>query len=120
MLALSKCSEEFVLDDLCKDGNLHVYQSRICGWVTYSSTKGNQESVVHFVLLHNIIYVITNKANIGVLIVVNLSDKQVRNAYKIDFSTMTYVKLETLGDIALFYDSNHVQKNCYALSNPNR
>jgi hypothetical protein len=25
-----------------------------------------------------------------------------------------------LGDIALFYDSNHVQKNCYALSNPNR
>jgi hypothetical protein len=68
MLALSKCSEEFVLDDLCKDGNLHVYQSRICGWVTYSSTKGNQESVVHFVLLHNIIYVITNKANIGVLI----------------------------------------------------
>ncbi|RHN81178.1 hypothetical protein MtrunA17_Chr1g0196241 [Medicago truncatula] len=40
-----------------------------------------------------------------------------RNVYKIDFSTMNYVKLEALGNIALFYAG---KRNFYALSNPNR
>ncbi|XP_058739736.1 uncharacterized protein LOC131611925 [Vicia villosa] len=40
-----------------------------------------------------------------------------KKVYKIDFSTMTYVELETLGDIALFYVC---LKSCKALSNPNR
>ncbi|XP_058734456.1 uncharacterized protein LOC131606210 [Vicia villosa] len=40
-----------------------------------------------------------------------------RRVYKIDFKTMTYVELETLGDIALFYTCF---KSCKALSNPNK
>ncbi|XP_058734559.1 uncharacterized protein LOC131606327 [Vicia villosa] len=40
-----------------------------------------------------------------------------RDVYKIDLSTMNYVKMETLGDIALFYVSF---RNCRALSNPMR
>lgn len=64
LLAFDKCCEEFVLVILYKS-RLHVYHSRSCGWVTYS-TKENLGVVVDFVLLHSIIYVITNKANIGV------------------------------------------------------
>ncbi|CAJ2650133.1 uncharacterized protein LOC123907216 isoform X2 [Trifolium pratense] len=68
LLAFSKCSEEFVLVVLCLiSDTLRVYQSRNCDWVTYSSTMENKERVVHFVVLHNIIYIVTNKANIGVL-----------------------------------------------------
>ncbi|CAJ2670905.1 unnamed protein product [Trifolium pratense] len=155
LLALSKCSEDFVLVVLCIcSRNLRVYQSRNCGWVSYSSAIGNQEEkIVHFVVLHSIIYVVTNKANIGVLslnstnikflklkstpdvtsihlklvncdeqllLVDLMEDKMIRNVYKIDFSTMNYVKLETLGDIALFYACNGLKKDCYALSNPNK
>ncbi|XP_058728809.1 uncharacterized protein LOC131601093 isoform X1 [Vicia villosa] len=40
-----------------------------------------------------------------------------RKVFKIDFSTMTYVELETLGDIALFYVCFN---SCKALSNPNK
>ncbi|PNX54905.1 hypothetical protein L195_g048528 [Trifolium pratense] len=155
LLALSKCSEDFVLVVLCIcSRNLRVYQSRNCGWVSYSSAIGNQEEkIVHFVVLHSIIYVVTNKANIGVLslnstnikflklkstpdvtsihlklvncdeqlLLVDLMEvEMIRNVYKIDFSTMNYVKLETLGNIALFYASNGLKKDCYALSNPNK
>ncbi|KEH33542.1 putative F-box domain-containing protein [Medicago truncatula] len=151
LLAFGKCSEEFVLVVLCKR-RLHVYQSQNCDWVTYS-TMGNSGRVVDFVVLHNIIYVITNMAYIGVinlnsanvkflklkstpnvnfssclklvncneqLLVVDFMPKEIRNVYKIDFSTMNYVKLETLGDIALFCGSNGLKRNCYALSNPNK
>ncbi|KEH44165.1 hypothetical protein MTR_1g109340 [Medicago truncatula] len=152
LLAFGKCSEEFVLVVLCQDSmSLHVYQSRNCGWVTYS-TMENQGRVVDFVIFHNIIYVVTDKANIGVLslnsanikflklksisdattslwlrlvncddqlLVVDMKFNFIRNAYKIDFSTMTYVELETLGDIALFCVSNMLEKSCYALRNPN-
>ncbi|XP_045795688.1 uncharacterized protein LOC123890183 [Trifolium pratense] len=155
LLALSKCSEDFVLVVLCTcSRNLRVYQSRNYGWVSYSSAIGNQEEkIVHFVVLHSIIYLVTNKANIGVLslnstnikflklkstpdvtsihlklvncdeqllLVDLMEDKMIRNVYKIDFSTMNYVKLETLGDIALFYACNGLKKDCYALSNPNK
>jgi len=152
LLAFFKCFEESVLVVLCKL-RLHVYQSRNCGWVTYSTMENPEEWVVDFVVLHNIIYVVTNKASIGVLslnsanikflklkstpnvtsslylrlvncdeqlLVVDLVTKEIRNVYKIDFSTMNYVKLETLGDIALFSISNGFKRNCYALSNPNR
>ncbi|XP_045822247.1 uncharacterized protein LOC123915142 [Trifolium pratense] len=150
LLAFGKCSEEFVLVVLCFR-SLNVYQSRNCGWVTYSTTK-NQGTVVDFVVFHNKIYVLTNMGNIGVLnlnfanikflklkstpnarifgrlrwlvcceeqlLVVDFSNsKTLPDVYKIDFSTMNYVKLETLGDIALFYVEC---KSCYALSNPNR
>jgi hypothetical protein len=150
LLAFSKCSEEFVLVDLCiTSNNFYVYQSRNNRWVTFYSAMGNQEWVVHLVVLHNIIHVVTNKANIGVLslnslnikflklnstpvvtnktfklvncdeqlLVVHTKRGQIKNVYKIDFSTMKYVKLETLGDIALFYVKS---RNCYALSNSNR
>ncbi|XP_058732972.1 uncharacterized protein LOC131604556 [Vicia villosa] len=40
-----------------------------------------------------------------------------RGVYKIDLSTTTYIKLKTLGDIALFYVTG---QNCRALSNPER
>ncbi|CAJ2640908.1 unnamed protein product [Trifolium pratense] len=153
LLAFSKCSEEFVLVILCTQSKcLHVYQSRNCGCFTFSSKMGNQERVVHSVVLHNIIYVVTNKANIGVLslnyptikflklkgtpdvtnirfklvncdeqlLVVDSTYGQIRNVYKIDFSAINYVKLETLGDIALFCNVCDWKTDCYALSNPNR
>jgi hypothetical protein len=153
LLAFSKCSEEFVLVVLCNiTYSLHVYQSRNCGWLTYSSAMENREVVVHSVVLHNIIYIVTNKANIGVLslnspnikflklkntpdvtgrrynlvncdeqlLVVDILEENIRNVYKIDFSTMNYVKLENLGDIALFYTYDFDYTKCYALSNPSR
>jgi hypothetical protein len=151
LLAFGKCSEEFVLVVLCDYEILNVYQSRNCGWVTYS-TMENQGRVVDFVVFHNKIYVITNQANIGIL---NLNSTNIKflklkstpkakipvycrwlvscdeqllmvdftssntlpNVYKIDFSTMNYVKLKTLGDIALFYVMG---TSCYALCDPNR
>ena len=90
--------------------------------------------VVDFVVFHNIIYVATIKANIGVLslnsanikflklnstpneiyyyklrlvicdeqlLVVDVRYRQIKNVFKIEGSTMNYVKLETLGDMAL-------------------
>ena len=148
LLAFGKCSEEFVLMVLCKR-HLHVYQSRNCGWVTHS-TMGDPGRVVDFVVQHNVVYVVTDKTNIGVLclnfanikflklkstpvvtfsmrprlvncdeqLLVVLMADEIRNVYKIDFSTMNYVKLKTLGDIALFV-SGVSKRNCYALSNPN-
>jgi len=130
---------------------LHVFQSRNCGWVSYLTT-GDQGRVVDFVVLHNRIYVVTHKTNIGILslnsanikflklkstpnvafshfrlvncdeqlLVIDLMFEEIRNVYKIDFSTMNYVKLNTLGDIALFVGSDSDRSNCYALSNPNR
>lgn len=68
LLAFEKTSdeEEFVLLVLCpKSRSLHVYQSRHYCWVTYSTRK--PEIVVDFVVLNNIIYVVTNNANIGIL-----------------------------------------------------
>ncbi|CAJ2629963.1 unnamed protein product [Trifolium pratense] len=153
LLAFAKCSEEFVLVVLLCNFHLKVYQSRNRGWVTYSIIK-NLGRVVDFVVLHNIIYVITEKANIGVLnlnssnirylklkstpnvitshlslvncdeqlLVVDFdfTSKTIMNVYKIDFSTMNYVKLESLGDIALFHVWDPLKSKCYALSNPNR
>jgi len=114
---------------------------------------GNSETIVDFVVLHNIVYVVTNMANIGVLslnspnvkflklkstptvnfspylklvncdeqlLVVDFTSNEISNVCKIDFSTMNYVRLETLGDIALFCGTNWLKRNCYALSNPNR
>ncbi|WJX96335.1 hypothetical protein P8452_77554 [Trifolium repens] len=150
LLAFAKGSKEFVLLALCKSSNsLHVYQSRNVGWVTYSK-MGYPWMIVDFVVLHNTIYVVTNKGNIGVLnlnsvnikflelkstpsvtsssrlrlvscdgqlFVVHTKPGVVFNVYMIDFSTMNYVKLETLDDIALFYAPGG---NYYALSNPER
>lgn len=150
LLAFDKGSKDFVLVALCKSSNsLHVYQSRNFGWVTYS-TMGYPWMIVDFVVLHNTIYVVNDKANIGILnlnsanikflemkcipsvtslshlrlvscdeqlFVVHTKPGVVFNVYKIDFSTMKYVKLKTLGDIALLYAPGG---NYYALSNPNR
>jgi hypothetical protein len=52
--------------------------------------------------------------------VVDILGENIRNVYKIDFSTMNYVKLENLGDIALFYTYDFDYTKCYALSNPSR
>jgi hypothetical protein len=149
LLAFGKCSEEFVLVVLYDIGILNVYQSRNCGWVTYSTMRGR---IVDFEVFHNRIYVITNQANIGILnlnsanikfvklkstpsttisrnsrwlvscdeqllMVDFISSNTLPDLYKIDFSTMNYVKLETLGDIALFYVTS---TSCYALCDPNR
>jgi len=147
LLAFSRGSEEFVLVVLCRiSNNLHVYQSRNRDWVTYLTPQ----KVVDFVIFNNAIYIVTNKANIGILslesaniknlnlkstpivnstsyshvrlvscdghlLVLNVMSKEIFNVYKIDFSTMDYVKLKTLGDIALFYAP---RKKYYGLSNP--
>jgi len=50
------------------------------------------------------------------LLVVNTMSKVVLTVYKINFSTMNYVKLKTLGDAALFYAPGG---SYHALSNPN-
>jgi hypothetical protein len=109
----------------------------------------NLDKVIDFVVFHNVIYVLTKWANIGMLslnsanikflklnnstdvmcplslklvncdeqlLVVNFSEKMYLDVYKVDFSTMNYVKLETLGDIALFYA---LDRHCYSLSKPN-
>ncbi|CAK8542246.1 unnamed protein product [Lathyrus sativus] len=148
LLAFAKGSGEFVIVASCKSSfNLHVYQSRNSSWVT-NIEKGNPLKVVDFVVLHNIIYVITNKAEIGVLslnssslkflklkntpditssfpqllscdgklLVVYFIPGRLLDVYMIDFGTMSYTKLETLGDIALFYSRN----KCYALANPRK
>ncbi|XP_058732603.1 uncharacterized protein LOC131604132 [Vicia villosa] len=159
LLAFEKCSEEFVLLVLCKDSrSLYVYQSRHYGWFTYSTlnleVEVEPEAVVDFVVFNNIIYVVTNRGNIGAL---NLNSRNIKflnlkNApdkvpytnlwkisfklvncdeqllmfdcrwyekvvYKIDLSSMNYVKMESLGDIALFYVFPY---NFRALSNPKR
>jgi hypothetical protein len=51
--------------------------------------------------------------------VVNVRHRQIKNVFKIEGSTMNYVKLKTLGDIALFYDADNFRANCHVLSNPN-
>ncbi|XP_058734493.1 F-box only protein 6-like [Vicia villosa] len=162
LLAFEQSSEDFVLLFLFRVlNNLHVYQSRNNGWVTYSHDYDDY-NIVDFVAFNNIIYVLTEDAKIGVLnlnspnieflkmvnspdldddssLFLNLvtcdeellmvrlnpsfdtsvvrTDPLERKAYKIEFSTMSYMKLETLGDIALFYVCF---KGCNALSNPNR
>jgi hypothetical protein len=52
----------------------------------------------------------------GQLFVVHTRPNVVFDVYKIDFSTMQYVKLETLDNITLFYAPSG---NYYALNNPN-
>ncbi|XP_058730014.1 uncharacterized protein LOC131602050 [Vicia villosa] len=151
LLAFEKWSEKYVLVVLCKEpSRLCIYRSRSNGWFTYSALKP-KEVVVDFVVLNYKIYVVTDKASIGVLNLnsgniqfLNLKstphidssnsfklvncDEQLllfhsissyyrREVYKIDLSTMNYVKMKTLGDIALFYVS---WRNCWALSNPKR
>jgi len=54
------------------------------------------------------------------LLVVYFLSKERTIVYKIDFSTMNYVRLKTMGDIALFSISIDLTKKCYVLSNPNR
>jgi len=145
LLAFVRGSKEFIFVVLCRN-NLYVYKSQNFGWVTYSRSQ----KVVDFAVLHNTIYVVTDKANIGILslsstnisflelnsspgvtftpyshvrlvscdghlLVLNFMSKVVFDAYKIDFSNMDYVKLETLGDLALFHAPG---RNYYALSNP--
>ncbi|CAL5192565.1 unnamed protein product [Lathyrus oleraceus] len=148
LLAFAKGSSEFVIVASCKSSfSLHVYQSRNSSWVTYIE-RANPLKVVDFVVLHNIIYVITDKAQVGVLslnssslkflklkntpnitysflnllscdgklLVVVFTPGRLLDVYMIDFRTMSYAKLENLGDIALFYSRN----KCYALANPRK
>ncbi|XP_061353037.1 uncharacterized protein LOC133297840 isoform X2 [Gastrolobium bilobum] len=51
----------------------------------------------------------------GQLLVVHFEPKETFDVYKIDLSTMEWIRLETLGDLALFYAKG---RSCYALSNP--
>ncbi|RHN80405.1 hypothetical protein MtrunA17_Chr1g0187941 [Medicago truncatula] len=52
------------------------------------------------------------------LLVVNVRHRQIKKVFKIEGSTMNYVKLKILGDIALFYDADNFRANCHVLSNP--
>jgi len=148
LLTFSKGSNEFVIEAYCiSSSSLNVYESRYCSWVTYSKS-GNPWIVLDFLVLHNTIYVLTDKVEIGVLSmnstslkflelknspngpsflpmllscdgkfpVVFFKQNKLLDVYKIDFSTMSYVKLETFGDLALFF----LQHKCHALSNPGK
>jgi len=148
LLTFVKGSNEYVVVASCTVScSLHVYQSRYSRWVTYSK-RGNPWTVLDFVVLHNTIYVLTNKAEIGVLslnstslkllelknmpngpsflpklltsdgklLVVFFEQNKLLDVYMIDFSTMSYVKLETLGDLALFFS----YPKSHALSNPGK
>ncbi|XP_057425658.1 uncharacterized protein LOC130719025 [Lotus japonicus] len=144
-----KGSKEYVL--VCfSNGSyrLKVYQSQNSCWAIYS-TKEDPLQVVDLVVFQNSIYVLTNKAKIGVLnlnstclkfvelkntpsityndlrlvscdgnlLVVHFVPGKMLNMYKIDFSTMEFVRMDTLGELALFYSP---YANCDALSNPRR
>ncbi|WJX76755.1 hypothetical protein P8452_60136 [Trifolium repens] len=63
-------------------------------------------------LTSNLFYHILSCA--GELLVVRFEPNKVLDVYKIDWETMSYVKLENLGDMALFHSSYR----CYALANP--
>ena len=52
----------------------------------------------------------------GKLLVVFFKHTKLLEVYMIDFSTMSHVKLETLGDLALFFS----QHKCHALGNPGK
>ncbi|KAK7395363.1 hypothetical protein VNO78_15915 [Psophocarpus tetragonolobus] len=146
LFASVKDSKEFIIMGI---GNhyqsLHVYHSRNSSWVTYSS-QDNSWMVVNCLVFRNIVYVITNKARIGVLnlnssslkflrlkntpkvnnfhiklvnhdgelLMVDFESQQQVDVYKIDFSTRAYVKLETVGELAIFYGWT----SCYALRKP--
>ncbi|XP_061353043.1 uncharacterized protein LOC133297844 [Gastrolobium bilobum] len=56
-------------------------------------------------------------SNDGQLLVVHFEPKETFDVYKIDLSAMEWIRLETLGDLALFYAT---RTNCYALSNPGK
>ncbi|XP_061353026.1 uncharacterized protein LOC133297835 [Gastrolobium bilobum] len=56
-------------------------------------------------------------SNNGQLLVVHFVPKVILHVYKIDLSAMEWIKLETLGDLALFYANG---RSCYALSYPCR
>ncbi|CAL0304414.1 unnamed protein product [Lupinus luteus] len=53
----------------------------------------------------------------GNLLVVNFRPRIFLEVYKIDMVSMEWVKLETLGDVALFLT---LQRKCYSLSNPQK
>ncbi|XP_061353041.1 F-box protein At2g26160-like isoform X2 [Gastrolobium bilobum] len=53
----------------------------------------------------------------GQLLVVHHIPMSKFDVYKIDLCAMEWIRLETLGDLALFYGDD---TNCYALSNPGR
>jgi hypothetical protein len=147
LLAFSKGSDDFVIMVSCKRlKGLYVYQSQNRSWQTYSN-RGYPWMILDFVVFQNIIYVLTTKAEIGVvslnsgslkiiklknapnltsylfyhilscageLLVVRFEPNKVLDVYKIDWETMSFVKLENLGDMALFHSSYR----CYALANP--
>ncbi|XP_045794696.1 uncharacterized protein LOC123889411 isoform X1 [Trifolium pratense] len=149
LIAFAKGSDEFLVLASCKRlFGLYVYQSQNCSWQTYSK-MGHPWKIVDFAVFKNIIYVLTDKAEVGVLslnsgslkflnlkntpdvpssrlyhllscdgelLVVRFEPNQVLDIYKIDRETMSYVKLDTLGDIALFHSSY----KCYALANPGK
>ncbi|XP_027351335.1 uncharacterized protein LOC113862448 [Abrus precatorius] len=149
LVAFAKGSEDLIIAVIIKRyRSLHVYHTRTRSWVTYLK-QGNPWLMLDFVVLNNAIYVLTKKAEIGVLnlnsgsleilelkntpilvthqpklvscddqlLVVEFDPEKTLRVYKVDLSKKEYVKLENLGDIALFYGLN---KRCYALSNPGR
>ncbi|KAK2361205.1 hypothetical protein QL285_086384 [Trifolium repens] len=145
LIAHVKGSNEFVIVASCESSSgLNVYQSRFSSWVPYSK-RGKPWRVVDFVVLDNIIYVLTDKLEIGMLslnstsvkllelkntpdvipywrllqcdgklLVVRFVPNAVLYVYRIDFATMSYVKLQSLGDLALFFSPY----KCYAMANP--
>jgi hypothetical protein len=77
---------------LCRNSdNLHVYQSRNCGWVTYLTSH----KVVDFVVLHNVIYVVTEKANIELLSLnsANINFLKLKSPPIVPYTSSSHVRL---------------------------
>ena len=91
LLAFARGSKKFILVVLCRNyDNLYVYKSRNLGWVTYSTSQ----KVVDFVVLHNTIYVVTDKANIGILSLssANISFLKLNSTPSITFTPYSHVR----------------------------
>ncbi|XP_019450362.1 PREDICTED: uncharacterized protein LOC109352664 [Lupinus angustifolius] len=144
IIAYVKDSTDFIIVLLSeRNSSLYIYQTQNCEWNRWYDPC----RVVDFVVFQHIVYVITDDAQIGVvilksntfkflqlnnvpsftstdlklvssdgnLLVVHFVPRHKFEVYKVDFASMDWIKLETLGDVALFYAKN---TKCYALSNP--
>ncbi|RHN69282.1 putative F-box domain-containing protein [Medicago truncatula] len=110
LLAFYRGSEEFVLANI---GILSLNSANI-NFLDLKSTPSVTYADYAYVTYADYAYVRLLNCDEH-LLVLNFTSNIMFNLYKIDFSTMTYVKLESLGDIALFHAP---KKKYYALNNP--
>lgn len=96
----------YVITDTAKLGVMKLHDGTV-DFLELNNTPKNFSSINHKLVSSD-----------GNLLVVHFDrHEQMFAVYKIDFSRMEWVKVEELGDIALFIS---VRRKCYALSNPGK